>query len=106
MRKILKRSRTINLSSKNINNIFYPLKKGASFEEIKENFLFELNVSEDFLVYNIKVPNHQKYLHFNNEYESFKELFFYLEKNKKDPLLIPFLGDDLIEKTEKKRKKK
>lgn len=96
MKFFLKRSTTIQLSSKSLDNIFFCLTKNASFDEVKDNFLFELNMSEDCLNYKIIVPLHEKYLRFQNNFKDFNELYIYMKMNSKDKFLIPFLGIDII----------
>ncbi len=98
MKKFLKRSTTIQLSSKSLDNIFYCLTKNATIEEVKENFLFEVNMNEECLNYKIIVPLHEKYLRFKNDFKDFNELYIYMKMNSKDKFLIPFLGVDKISK--------
>lgn len=103
MNNFLKRSGTVKISSKNLNNIFYALKtskKDDLFLEIKENFLFELNTKnineETFLSSKIIIPMHQKFPRFNNEFNNFNHLYLFMLNNKKDEKIIPFLGEDLF----------
>jgi hypothetical protein len=96
MSRLLKKSNTITLDSKSLKNIFYCLKTGGSFEDVKNNFLFEINLDEKALLLKIRIPEHQKYVRFQTEYNEFKDLFNYMKGNQKDPLIIPFLGKDLL----------
>lgn len=105
MNNFLKRSNTIKISSKNLNNIFYSLKKENQknddlFLEIQEIFLFELNIKnineEIFLSSKIIIPMHKKYPRFDNKFDNFKHLYLFMLNNKKDEKIIPFLGEDVI----------
>ncbi len=93
-----KRNNNIYLNSRKINNIFFALKKGSNYENIKDNYIFEitedkslLKVSEDVLLdLKIIIPKHQKYLRFITEYEDFKSLYKFMHNNANDNLIIPF----------------
>lgn len=104
MNHFLKRSGTVKISSKNLNNIFYSLKtsnkdKDSLFLEIKENFLFKLNIKnineETFLSSKIIIPMHKKFPRFDNEFNDFNHLYLFMLNNKKDDKIIPFLGEDV-----------
>jgi hypothetical protein len=92
--RFLKRSKSIQLNSKSLNNIFMCLKKGSSFDEVQENFLFETELTEEDLNTPIIIPEHKKFKRTINQYDSFKCLFLFFDKNKKDEYIIPYLGID------------
>jgi len=94
--RVQKRSNVIKMSSKDIDNVFTGIKFNKTKEDIKENFLFELN-SEDkeLLLLSIVIPAHKKYRRAIVDYESFNDLFEYISKNKDNGLILPFYGEDL-----------
>jgi hypothetical protein len=98
-----KRGNYISLSSFDLDHVFFGLLNGDSDNKIISNFLFEMSFNkslqkfddETILNLNIFIPMHQKYLRFSNSFTNFNSLLEYMSSNKKDNLIIPFLGDDL-----------
>lgn len=88
------RSGKIKLKSKDITEIFFDLKKGAPYREIVENFLFKTELEENSLQLPIQIPKHNKFIKFVHEYESFKDLFNYMQLNANNNEIIPFNGND------------
>lgn len=94
MARFLKKSGVLLLDSKKINDIFLVLNHNGTKEDVIENFKFHFG--ENSLNIPLRLPNHQKYLHFKTNYSSFEELYKYFNANQKDNYLLPFLGEDLL----------
>jgi len=99
-----KRGDYISLNSEDLNLIFFDLTKTNPdvYNKIVDTYLFFItedstmkNLSDtEILNKKIFIPNHLKYLRFNNEFDNFKDLYNYMNKNKNDSNIIPFLGED------------
>ena len=89
MKKFYKRADKLKLTSKDLNTIFEGLKYEKTYTEIFE--IFEFLVGEEFVNKEIQIPSHNKFRDFIVDYESFKDLYKYFERNTN---LIPFNGDD------------
>lgn len=101
-----KRGSCLYFNSYDLDHIFYGLKNGDSFNEIKDNFIFEMSLDpylsslmdrDEELIFRLPIfiPMHKKYIRFNNSFENFRELFNYMNQNSSDGNIIPFLGEDI-----------
>lgn len=98
-----KRGNYLSFSSYDLNHIFYGLTNGDTKNDIKSNFLFKISfdnnlkdfLEDDLVLLKIFIPFHKKYKIFSNSFESFNELFEYMDKHKNDKLIIPFYGEDI-----------
>jgi hypothetical protein len=102
-KKYSKRGNYIALGSYTLDHIFTGLKHGKSFNDIKDNFLFECSLCNDLsgmedekiLQLEVYIPLHGKYQRFNNHFDNFRNIYNYMFENKNNNMIIPFYGEDI-----------